>query len=151
VADVADALPDNHVVLVRRHPLLLDDAPPTAGRVYDVSEYPDVTELMLIADVLISDYSSVVADFASTGRPILLLAPDLDVFREIVGLSVDYDAVMPGPVLSSPDQAVAAIHDLARVSSDHRGRYEAFADKFCDLDDGKAAARVVDWMLAAAG
>ena len=47
----------------------------------DVSDHPDIADLYLAADVLVTDYSSAVYDFAVTGRPIVLYAPDLEHYR----------------------------------------------------------------------
>ena len=71
-----------HVLLTRLHPKMTDRA---AGLdrpgVVDVSRHPEVHELYLAADVLVTDYSSVMFDFAITGRPIIFYAYDLDRFR----------------------------------------------------------------------
>src|SRR5690606_10126511 len=55
----AAELGDDHVLLIRRHPNVVDTVPEVAGGfVRDVSAYPDIAELFLISDVLVTDYSS---------------------------------------------------------------------------------------------
>ena len=121
--------------------------PPTAdGFVRDVSAYPDGTELMLAADVLVTDYSSMMFDFANTGRPMLFFTYDLDAYEdEIRGFYLDdFVGTVPGPLLRTTDEVAEALQGLDGVRAQYADRYAAFREAFCELDDGHAAARVVD-------
>ena len=145
------AVGDDTVVLYRKHHYCVDPAPATAdGFVRDVSAYPDATELMLAADVLVTDYSSMMFDFANTGRPMLFFTYDLDAYRdEIRGFYFDFAERAPGPLLRTTDELAAALQDLDAVVAEHATRYREFASEFCELDDGHAAARVVDRLFSA--
>jgi CDP-glycerol glycerophosphotransferase len=147
---VADGLDDDTVLLARRHPGLRDDISGSQGRVPDVSRYLNTAELMAAADVLITDYSSTLVDFAATGRPILVYAPDLEVFSRAPGLEIDLRAEAPGPLLTDSAEVVAALRDLDAVAAEHEAAYKAFADRYVESGDGGAAARVADWLLARA-
>ncbi len=142
---VARTFGSEAVLLVRGHsntPGLGDTAAPN---VVDVSSYPDITELMLVADVLITDYSSVMFDFAGTGRPMLFLTPDVAQYAGTTrGFYLDFAEIAPGPLLSSTDDVLQALASLGQVEETYRDRYEGFRDRFAPRDDGKAAARVVD-------
>jgi CDP-glycerol glycerophosphotransferase len=133
------ALGGDAVILYRCHPKVIDAAPATDdGFVRDVSSYPDATELLMAADVLVTDYSSLMVDFANTGRPIVLYAYDLEAFRDHVrGLYVDLDAIAPGPIVRTSEELAEALRAPA-VSA-----YADFAATFCELDDGRATERVV--------
>ena len=138
------------VILFRKHHYVLDPVPATAdGFVRDVSAYPDGTELLLAADVLITDYSSMMFDYANTGRPMLFFTYDLDVYRdEVRGFYFDFIERAPGPLLRTSDQLAEALQDLGAVRDAHAQRYADFAAEFCELDDGGAAGRVVDHIFA---
>lgn len=111
----------------------------------DVTRYPDVTDLLLVADVLITDYSSVMFDYAGTGRPILLFTYDLEHYRErLRGFYLDLAEHAPGPLLSTSDEVIDALADLEGTVSAHAPAHRAFRDRFCHLDDGNASARVLD-------
>ncbi|MFD7643257.1 CDP-glycerol glycerophosphotransferase family protein [Kitasatospora sp. NPDC059795] len=139
------ALGDDHVLLLRPH-VHVGGRMPDDAFVRDVSDHPDVADLMLIADVLVTDYSSLMFDFAVTGRPMLFFAYDLEHYRtRLRGFTFDFEANAPGPVLATSADLVAALRDFDPAP--HRERYRAFRERFCPLDDGKAAARVVDRML----
>ena len=117
--------------------------------VLDVSEYPRVAELLLAADVLITDYSALLADFAVTGRPALLYVPDLAEFEASPGLNVDLATAAPGPLLRTSAEVMAAVQELDAVGAEHEQAAKAFAESHATAGAGQASARLVDWLLAA--
>src|SRR5690606_14217128 len=76
----AKALGRDHVLLVRHHSMQATPVVPQDGFAYDVTAYPDMADLLLVADVLITDYSSAMFDFAVTGRPMIFYAYDMERF-----------------------------------------------------------------------
>jgi CDP-glycerol glycerophosphotransferase len=141
------ALGDDYVVLVRGHHHMADDvsAGSRPGFAFNVTRYPDISELFLVSDVMITDYSSVMFDFAPTGKPMLFFTYDLEQYRDSLrGFYFDFEAEAPGPLLDTSDEVTAALADIDAVAAKHQASYEAFAAKFCPLDDGKAAARACD-------
>lgn len=115
-----------------------------AGRAIDVTMYPDVTELYLAADVMITDYSSVMFDYTVTGKPIMFLAPDLERYRAERGFYFDFEDTAPGPILNSETEVLQALGRIDQVSKLYEKRYRAWQRKFNGLEDGRSAARVVD-------
>lgn len=145
-----EALGDGHVLLVRRH-YLVGGSVPSSDFVRDVSRWPDVSELMLISDVLVTDYSSLMFDFAQTGRPMLFHTYDLEHYRDTLrGFCFDFENQAPGPLITESAGIVEALRDPDAATAGHREAYARFRETFCDLDDGTAAARVVDRMLKGA-
>jgi CDP-glycerol glycerophosphotransferase len=142
---VGAALGDDTAILFRKHPLV-EELVETSGQVLDVSTYPDVTELLLAADVLVTDYSSLMFDFAGTGRPMIYFTYDLDRYEhEIRGFYLDFRAKAPGPLVRTEDELVEALRGLGDgVPAGYAERYAAFSEEFCKLDDGGAAGRVVE-------
>ncbi|MEU4680247.1 bifunctional glycosyltransferase family 2 protein/CDP-glycerol:glycerophosphate glycerophosphotransferase [Micromonospora sp. NPDC023737] len=112
-------------------------------QVTDVSAYQRVEDLYLVADVLITDYSSAMFDYAVLNRPIVIYAPDWEAYRLARGVYFDITAEAPGAVATTFDELL----DLFRagaVSSDAATRArQQFRARFCTLDDGHAAERVV--------
>lgn len=144
---VAAALAPDQILLLRGHHLvstgLQDVALP--ANVRDMSHVDDASELCTIADVLITDYSSIFFDYATTGRPILFYCYDLEHYAEQVrGFYLDMALDLPGPIARSTDELVALLADLPAVQAAHADRYAAFQQRFCSLNDGSAAERVVD-------
>ncbi len=135
------------VVLVRGHSRTLKPGRDTAGaRVIDVTGYPETARLLLIADALITDYSSIMFDFSVTGRPMYFLVPDLEHYRgQLRGFYFDLAHRAPGPLVRSQDELV---HALSRDDDgEYAERYEAWRVQFNRRDDGHAAERVVERIL----
>jgi CDP-glycerol glycerophosphotransferase len=118
----------------------------------DVSRHHDVTELMLVADVLVTDYSSVMFDFANTGRPMVFFAYDLEEYvRDERGTYVDLQDVAPGPIVTDTDGLVAALRQVDSSRETYRERYAAFRERFCTYETGVAAEHVVKEFFERAG
>jgi CDP-glycerol glycerophosphotransferase len=114
-----------------------------ATGVLDVSYHPDVAELYLAADVLVTDYSSTMFDFAATGKPMIFYAYDLEAYRDSLrGFYFDLEPVAPGPVVGRPDELLSALQDLDAVHASYRRRYRQFQRTFAPLDDGRATERL---------
>lgn len=113
-----------------------------------MSRWPDPTDLLLVADVLISDYSSAIFDFVHTDRPVLLFAYDLEHYRDTLrGFTFDLEEKAPGPLLRDSASLIAAVRNADAVGARYARARAAFRAEFCDLDDGQAARRIVDRML----
>ncbi len=143
------ALGDSTVLLVRAHGLTAarTQLRPAAG-MRDVTRWPDITDLYLAADVLLTDYSSAMVDFAITGKPQLFFTYDLDDYRDRVrGFYLELEAVVPGPLLATTHEVIEALRDLEAVAAAHRRAYRRFVERFCGLDDGRASSRAIQALL----
>ena len=145
VAAFTDALGPGYVTLIRGHSRTLRPGRDVrASNVLDVTGYPDVTELFLVADALITDYSSVMFDYSVTGKPMFFFAPDLDHYREqLRGFYFDLDEAAPGPVVQEASELVALVLDRDRVSAEYAAKYTAWQRRFNPRDDGHSAQRIV--------
>jgi CDP-glycerol glycerophosphotransferase len=140
-------------LLVKNHPYVGDRTRQVLGeRVINAHGYREMTDLYLAADVLVTDYSSATFDFAVTGKPILVFAPDLEEFQEkIRGVYWDTETEFPGPVLKSTDEMIEHLRALPAVVAQWRARYDQFRARFCGMEDGRATQRLVeavftDWL-----
>jgi teichoic acid ribitol-phosphate primase len=143
LATLRAALDPEWLLLLRLHPFVrgaLRPGPELADFVVDVSDWPDANELMFVADLLVTDYSSVIFEFALLARPMAFFAPDYDDYERDRGLYFDYRSGVPGPVFETTEALAAHVRagqfDLERV--------HAFARASFDVADGMASRRVVD-------
>lgn len=120
-----------------------------AGSAVDVTDYRNVAELYLAADVLITDYSSSMFDFSVSGKPIIFLVPDIDDYVSKRGFYFDFEQSAPGPVLRDDSKLRETLENLENVKIEYRGRYEAWQSKFNSLEKGTAAKQVVDRTMSA--
>ncbi|MFE6283083.1 CDP-glycerol glycerophosphotransferase family protein [Streptomyces sp. NPDC057877] len=115
----------------------------TEGRVIDVTGHPSVESLCLAADALVTDYSSIMFDYAGLDRPIVLHLADQEAYEAARGLYFDPRSCPPGAVARSEDELIdifATGHWRGSRSTQLRS---AFRARFCPYDDGRAAERVV--------
>jgi CDP-glycerol glycerophosphotransferase len=120
--------------------------------VRDVTHHPDVRELYLAADMLVTDYSSVMFDFALTGKPMVFFTYDLENFRDQVrGFYFDFVPDAPGPVVTTLEDLVGALTTARCWQPAYRGRYDAFLATYSALEDGAAADRVLARLGLAGG
>jgi CDP-glycerol glycerophosphotransferase len=117
---------------------------PPHEAVRDVSLVPEVSDLYLAADAMVTDYSSTMFDFAVTGKPMLFYTYDLDDYRgRLRGFYLDLEEEAPGPLVATEDALVDALGDLPAVTRQHEQRYARFRERFCHLEDGHATERVI--------
>ncbi|MFD6186744.1 CDP-glycerol glycerophosphotransferase family protein [Streptomyces goshikiensis] len=132
-------------ILTRTHLTYADTASPHGARprLVDVSSYPSVEELCLASDALVTDYSSLMFDYASLDRPIVIHADDWEAYEAARGTYFDLRACPPGAIARTEDELVdifATGHWQGSRSAQLRA---AFRARFCSHDDGHAAERVV--------
>lgn len=142
-----EALSDEYVVLLRTHHYIADNLDVTGVEDFaiNLSKYDDITEIYLVSDICITDYSSVFFDYANLKRPVLFYTYDIEKYRDILrGFYIDINEEVPGPLLYTTEEVVDAIQNIDRISEQYAGRYEEFYERFCSVDDGNASKRVVE-------
>ncbi|WP_281292393.1 bifunctional glycosyltransferase/CDP-glycerol:glycerophosphate glycerophosphotransferase [Kitasatospora atroaurantiaca] len=142
--ELAERLGPGYTLLVRTH--YFDSGGPgelttgeQAAAVLDVSGHPTVEDLYLAADVLVTDYSSMMFDYAVLDRPVVVFAPDWAEYRRVRGVYFDLMAEPPGALATDAAQLAEAL-----LAGDPAPEARAaFRKRFCPWDDGGAAERVV--------
>ena len=147
-AAVAGALGGDYTVLLRGHRFhrRRDGA---GDSVVDVSDYPEVNDLLLAADAAVLDYSSMRFDLALLGVPMVFLVPDLD--RYVRGFLYDFRSSAPGPLVASTAEVVEELRDLDGLAARHAAELDRFNATFNARQDGHAAERVVREFFGEAG
>ncbi|MFE9660057.1 CDP-glycerol glycerophosphotransferase family protein [Streptomyces sp. NPDC005955] len=150
LAELAAHLGEDTVILVRGHYFYGGAAAPGPlaglrrdGRVIDVSGYDPVEDLQLAADGLITDYSSLMFDYANLDRPVVVYADDWETYARTRGVYFDLPAGAPGQVARTQDELTEVIRSGAWQDAAAAKTRAAFRRRFCEFDDGRAAERVV--------
>lgn len=136
-------LSDEYIILFRAHYFVANsfDFDKYEGFVYNVSGYDDISELYVISDMLITDYSSVFFDYANLKRPIIFYMYDLEEYRdELRGFYFGIEE-LPGNIIKTEDELINEIKKSEKFTFDEK--YKKFNDKFNYIDDGNATKRVV--------
>lgn len=112
-------------------------------RVTDVGDHPRIEDLYLASDLLLTDYSSAMFDYANLSRPIVIFAYDWDEYRASRGTYFDITVDRPGPIAMTMDELVHVMAERRWERTDEREALDRFARIFCEFDDGRAAERTV--------
>lgn len=137
-----DIFSKEYVILFRPHWLVARefDFKKYSGFVYDVSGFDDISELYIVSDLLITDYSSVFFDFANLKRPMIFYMYDLEAYRDdIRGFYLDISE-LPGAIVTKEDELIEEIKKSGNFEYDEK--YRVFNETYNYLDDGQASARV---------
>src|SRR3954447_8557285 len=140
-------LPPHYVLLIRGHAFnarIRTDRLRSSDRVLDVTDHPDVNELILASDAAVLDYSSLCFDYALTGKPMIFLVPDLEEYDRTRGGVIAYPPTAPGPHTTSTRETVTWLSDLPRLAEEYAEPRDRFRADYVGLEDGRSAARLVE-------
>lgn len=136
---------DDYCVLIRFHYLVtqVSGVIPESDFVKNVSSYDEISELYLISELLVTDYSSTFFDYAVLDKPMFFYCPDLVEYKDVLrGFYFDFEKEAPGPIVNNTTELIQAIDD-----SDTFKLSPGFKKRFVALEDGKATERVVAQFL----
>ena len=142
--------PDRYVLVVSLHPLYREetDLPQADNIIYedDMSSF----DLLGIADVIISDYSSMVVEATLADKPMYLYTYDIDAYSETTGLNMDFDAEAIGRYVYKDAAQLAAAMDR-ELADDATDPYDmealrAFRDKYIDVDTENCTGQLADFI-----
>ena len=134
-------LSENDIFILRMHPFVKSRIPipaPYRDTILDLSDYPEFNHLLVVCDLLITDYSSAIFDYALLDRPVVFYTPDLDEYRRDRGFYYDFSEYAYGPVVRDMDSLIPL---LGTTTIDERRR-SAFCKKFLDACDGHATEKL---------
>ncbi|WP_377270754.1 CDP-glycerol glycerophosphotransferase family protein [Peterkaempfera sp. SMS 1(5)a] len=146
-AKLCEDLGDDYVLLLRGHHFYSGSSEleklKSAPNLIDVTGHTSSEDLQLAADVLITDYSSIMFDYANLDRPILVYADDWEIYAASRGVYFDLMEDRPGHVARSQQQLLNLFTSGAWQDELSAGWRETFRRRFCQFDDGRASERVV--------
>jgi Putative glycosyl/glycerophosphate transferases involved in teichoic acid biosynthesis TagF/TagB/EpsJ/RodC len=147
-----DKLSKEYIILLKAHYLVgeqLDDRK-YKGFLYQFNASCDIAELYLAADMLITDYSSVMFDYSILKRPMIFFTYDLEQYKdELRGFYFDFLNEAPGPFALTTEQVVTDIMEYNFEK--YQAKYQAFTEKYNHADCGMASERIVDFIVSGGG
>ena len=132
-----EALGPNDLLVLKMHPFIKRRPvipPAWRDRIIDLSWYPEFNHLLLVCDLLVTDYSSAIFDYSLLRRPILFYVPDLDQYAKARGFYYPFEDYTYGPVVRDLSSLLA---NLGTVEVDPE-RLDAFQARFLNRCDGQA-------------
>lgn len=134
------------VFLFKMHPFVREQPPIPSefnDRIKNFTDFPNINDLLLVTNVLITDYSSVIYEYSLLNRPMLFFAPDKDEYSAVRGFHRPFDEVAPGRVCSHFGEVLEAL-DREEFNESKRA---AFLSENFDYFDSKSTDRVIDWLV----
>ncbi|GAK48296.1 glycosyl/glycerophosphate transferase [Secundilactobacillus oryzae JCM 18671] len=151
LADFKKQFGEDTVLILRMHYLISNalDISDYSDFVYDFSSHPDISDLYLVSDMLITDYSSVFFDYAYLKRPILFYPYDYHLYKdELRGFYLDYERELPGKIAQDESDLLAGIQDgLQAGDMAENEKFMKFYRRFCAINDGLSSLKVVNYVV----
>lgn len=138
------AMPEDTVLLIKHHPFAHDkqQIPENcADRVFDVTDSLAIDDLLMTADLCITDYSSLIFEYSLMDKPMVFFAYDIDEYLDERGFYYPFEEFCPGPIVKTTDELIEAVNgsfDMKKIA--------AFRDKFMSACDGHATERILALM-----
>lgn len=142
-------LGENYVILLRMHYLIANalDLNGYEDFAIDVSNYSDISELYLISDALITDYSSVMFDFGILKRPQYFFAYDIEKYdKGLRGFYMDYMNDLPGEIITDEFKLAEELKNIDEHKEKYKDKIEKFYEKFCSLEKGQSSKFIGDFI-----
>ena len=142
-----ESLGDEYILALRLHPKIKDFYSgniSTEGKYIDCSDYSSEQELLLISDILITDYSSIMIEFAMLNKPVVFFTYDFDSYlNKERGFYFDFKNTVPGPIVYDSNQLI----DIIKSKNFNEKKLSEFVITQFDEINGDASKRVVDFLL----
>lgn len=139
IAGVAEKIKDKYTLAIRLHPLIRDFCCPE--NVIDLTN-DDLISVLCAADLLVSDYSTIMFEYAILERPMIFHAPDLDNYKQARGFYMDYEEFVPGKITKTFDELVYEINNI----KPDIGRIKRIKQEYFDYHDENSTERVVEFI-----
>lgn len=137
---ISKNLKEDEVMVLKMHPFVKARIDSKWRNIIDLSDSMDINELMIISDLLITDYSSVVFEFSLMDKPIIMYSPDREEYIKERDFYYEYEGFVPGPIVNNTKELIGKLNsdgwDTEKVSK--------FKEKFFDYRDGKSTERFIN-------
>lgn len=145
-------LRDDYVLLIKLHPHLVkgfnaQTFAPDYMKQFAIKPHPSypIENILCAADIVISDYSSLIFEYSLLERPMIFFAYDLDEYVDSRAFYYDYESFVPGPIVKNTDELIEVIRK-SETSFD-KARITDFRNRFMSACDGNSAKRIFDEMI----
>ena len=149
LANLKEQIGDDYVILLRMHYLIANALDLTGYDDFaiDVSNYNDISELYLISDALITDYSSVMFDYGILKRPQFFFAYDIEKYdKGLRGFYMNYMEDLPGKIITDEFKLAEELKHLDTHKEKYKDKIEAFYNDFCSIEKGQSSKFIADYI-----
>lgn len=145
---LSQALPENIILVIHGHYWTNVINVPQLDNIRMANSEFSIDDYYIAADVMVTDYSSTMFDYALLKKPMIFYVYDFDTYTQSRGLTFDFEADAPGPLVYNQEELETALQQYDQIPSKYAHKIEAFNEKFIQYDDGNASQRVVEEVFA---
>ena len=141
-----EGLGDEYVIIMKLHPFIKESlyiSEENKNFILDLSSEREVNDLLFIADIMITDYSSICFEYSLLNKPMIFFTYDLEEYIEKRDFYYPFESFVPGPIVRTTEEII----DTIKNSNFDLNKVENFREKFLSSLDGKSTKRVVDELL----
>lgn len=137
---IARSIPDNYIIINKFHPFVSNVyGQITSNKMLNLSHYEDLTRLLLVADILITDYSSIIFEYALLQKPMIFYSYDEEEYRKSIrGFYYDYEKYINVKVIRSKEGLLDAILNPEVLN------YKEFTKRYVEYKDSNSACRLYE-------
>ncbi|MFD1031344.1 CDP-glycerol glycerophosphotransferase family protein [Metaplanococcus flavidus] len=136
-----EALDDSHVLLIRAHPSVQKAVQNfTDSRIILVSDYPQINDLLVVSDILVTDYSSIPVEFSLLQKKMIFFTYDLESYSRTHGLWSMDEASFPGPIARTTAEVITHIKD----PDINYTEIDRFKNQWNAFSDGVSARKLIN-------
>lgn len=135
-----------YVILIKQHPFVKEAFPiPDACQEFcvEIKDEMSIQQLLMLADILVTDYSSIVFEYALMNRPMFFLAHDIEEYYDERGFYYPYEEFVPGPILRSTKELLEELEDMEHYDME---KIEAFCKQYMNGCDGHSTERILAYI-----
>ncbi|WP_343267827.1 CDP-glycerol glycerophosphotransferase family protein [Paenibacillus sp. 102] len=140
-------LKDEYILLLRLHPAVkktVNIQEKYQEFMYDYSTYPNINDLLLITDILITDYSSIPFEFSLLRRPMIFYPYDLEMYVKERDFWFEYESLVPGYIAHNAQDMIRYI----KKGDFDLGKIDSFARKWNQYSKGDASKQLVKQLFS---
>lgn len=143
---IYESLEEKDVFILKLHPFIKNQfviKEEYKDKIMDLTEYKDINELLLVTNILITDYSSVIFEYSFMENPIIFYVPDLDEYGSARSFYYNYDEYIYGSIAKTKEELIEQI----RKPIVDTNKIEQFKNKFLNKCDGNSTKRFVEELI----
>lgn len=145
-----ERLGDEYVILIRIHYFASNgyDIPADNEFIFNFNKYRSVEDLYMISDILITDYSSVMFDYALLDKPMLFFTYDLEDYRDnLRGVYVNIEEEAPGPLVFNTEEVINSIENIDKEMINYSKKISDFKEKYLGYESGNSCQMIMDTVI----
>ncbi|WP_294975831.1 bifunctional glycosyltransferase family 2 protein/CDP-glycerol:glycerophosphate glycerophosphotransferase [uncultured Leuconostoc sp.] len=145
---LSQALPENIILVIHGHYWTNVINVPQLDNIRMANSEFSIDDYYIAADVMVTDYSSTMFDYALLKKPMIFYVYDYDTYVQSRGLTFDFETDAPGPLVYNQEELEMALQQFEKIPSQYANKIAAFDEKFIQYDDGHASQRVVETVFS---